>query len=117
MAPSPAESDDRRGEAPMEKQNPTARRIGTPPSTEPGGSAKSQAAGGSDDVVPIREAVRPWALEALVAAYGGGTHPLLAALGRLPPTRGSLLHPPPPPAPPGRPPSARGRGGGAPPLP
>src|SRR4051794_41950378 len=96
MAPSPAESNDRRGEAPMDKQDRTARRTGTPRSTEPGDSAKSQAAGGSDDVVPIRETVRPWALEALVAAYGGGSHPAPAPpAGLLPPSA-----PPPPPPPP-----------------
>src|SRR3954452_17664358 len=64
----------------MWKQDRTARRTGTPPTTEPGDSAKSQAAGGSDDVLPVREAVRAWALEALVAAYGGDTYPLLTDL-------------------------------------
>jgi hypothetical protein len=38
---------------------------------------------GSDDVVPIGQAVRPWALEALVAAYGGDTHRLLTDLADL----------------------------------
>src|SRR3954466_9620665 len=67
----------------MWNQDRTARRSGTPRNTEPGNSAKSQAAGGSGDVVPIRETVRPWALEALVAAYGGGTYRLLTDLADL----------------------------------
>jgi len=67
----------------MWKQDQTARRTGTPRSTEPGNSAKSQAAGRSDDVVPIREALRPWALTALVAAYGGDTYRLLTELADL----------------------------------
>src|SRR4051794_13758507 len=83
MAPSPAESNDRRGGAPMWNQDLTARRTGTPGNTEPGNSAKSPAAGRSDDVVPIREAVRPWALQALVAAYGGDTYRLLTDLADL----------------------------------
>src|SRR3954463_5486790 len=67
----------------MWKQDQTARRTDTPRNTEPGNSAKSPAASGSDDVVPIREAVRPWALEALVAAYGGDTYRLLSDLADL----------------------------------
>ena len=34
----------------------------------------------ADSVAPIREAVRPWVLQALVAAYGGDTHRLLTEL-------------------------------------
>jgi hypothetical protein len=41
------------------------------------------ATGGSDDVVPIREAVRPWALQVLVAAYSGDTYRLLTDLADL----------------------------------
>jgi hypothetical protein len=37
----------------------------------------------SHDVVPIREAMRPWALQVLVAAYGGDTHRLLTDLADL----------------------------------
>jgi hypothetical protein len=67
----------------MWKQDQTARRTRTPRNTEPGDSAKPQASGGSDDVVPIREAVRSWALEVLVAAYGGDTYRLLTDLADL----------------------------------
>jgi hypothetical protein len=48
-----------------------------------GDPAEPPAAGGSDDVVPIREAVRPWALQVLVAAYGGDTYRLLTDLADL----------------------------------
>jgi hypothetical protein len=67
----------------MWNQDRGAGRTGTSPSTEPGDAAEPRAADGSDEVVPIREAVRPWALEVLVAAYGGDTHRLLTDLGDL----------------------------------
>lgn len=59
-----------------------ARRTETSLSTV-GDSAEPLATGGSDDVVPIRETVRPWALQVLVAAYGGDTHRLLTDLADL----------------------------------
>ena len=37
----------------------------------------------ADAVVPIGQVVRPWAVEALVAAYGGDTHRLLTELADL----------------------------------
>jgi hypothetical protein len=67
----------------MEKQDRGARRTDTSPTTDVGDPAEPQSAGGSDDVVPIREAVRPWALEVLVAAYGGNTYRLLTDLADL----------------------------------
>ena len=38
---------------------------------------------GSQQRRPIRESVRPWALEAVVTAYGGDTYRLLTDLGYL----------------------------------
>src|SRR4051794_5402561 len=78
----------------MWKQDRRARRTGTPRNTEPGDSARSPAAGGSDDVVPIREAVRRWALEVLVAAYGGDTYRLLTDLADLLEASVSYVDPP-----------------------
>lgn len=67
----------------MWNQDRRARRTDTFPSTDPGDPAEAPAANDIDDVVPIRETVRPWALQVLVAAYGGDTHRLLADLGDL----------------------------------
>ncbi len=67
----------------MWKQDRTARRTATSPSHDSGDPAETQVAGRSDDVAPIREAVRPWALQALVAAYGGDTYQLLTDLADL----------------------------------
>jgi hypothetical protein len=67
----------------MQNQDRTARRTDTSPSTDRGDLAEPRAASDSDDVVPIAEAVRPWALQALVAAYGGDTYRLLTDLGDL----------------------------------
>jgi hypothetical protein len=67
----------------MWKQDRTARRTDLSPSPNPDCPAEAQAIGGGDDVVPIREAVRPWALKALVAAYGGDTYRLLTDLADL----------------------------------
>ncbi|WP_100502253.1 hypothetical protein [Geodermatophilus chilensis] len=67
----------------MWKQDRTARRIGTSPSSHAGDVAQTQATGGSDDVAPIREAICPWALQALVAAYGRDTYRLLTDLADL----------------------------------
>jgi hypothetical protein len=66
----------------MWEQDRTARRIDTSPSADGGEPAETQPISGGD-VLPIREAVRTWALEALVAAYGGDTHRLLTDLADL----------------------------------
>src|SRR5689334_1600787 len=71
MAPSPTESSDRRVGAPMKQHNKTAGRIDSSPSPGARPLAETLATGGNDDVAPIREAVRPWALQALVTTYGG----------------------------------------------
>jgi hypothetical protein len=65
----------------MWSQDRRARRTDRSPSTDWGDPAEPRAA--SDEVVPIREAVRPWALQVLVAAYGGDTYRLLTDLGDL----------------------------------
>jgi hypothetical protein len=69
--------------APMWKQDRTARSADTSLIHDSGDPAGSRATGGGDDVVPIREAVRTWGLEALVAAYGGDTYRLLTDLADL----------------------------------
>jgi hypothetical protein len=64
----------------MWKQDRTARITDTaltPQSATPG---ESRATGGSDDIPSIGQAVRPWAVQALIAAYGGDTHRLLTDL-------------------------------------
>jgi hypothetical protein len=53
------------------------------PHPQLGSPAESRATSGSDDVAPIGQAVRPWALETLVAAYGGDTYRLLTDLADL----------------------------------
>ena len=67
----------------MDKQDRPARRSDTCPNPDAGDPAEPQATGSRDGVVPIREAVRTWALEALVAAYGADTHRLLTDLADL----------------------------------
>jgi hypothetical protein len=67
----------------MRRQDRTARRIDTSPNPDGGESAETQPISGGDDVLPIRKAIRTWALEALVAAYGGDTHRLLSDLADL----------------------------------
>src|SRR3954452_6893353 len=67
----------------MWEQDRTAHRIDTSPSPDGSEPAETQPISGGDDVSPVREAVRPWALEALVAAYGGDPHRLLADLADL----------------------------------
>jgi hypothetical protein len=67
----------------MWRQDRTARRIDTSPSPDGDGPAEPQSISGGDGVLPIREAVRTWALEALVAAYGGDTDRLLTGLADL----------------------------------
>ena len=67
----------------MEQQHGTTR--DTDPSADPdaGASAEVRTPGGSDAVAPIGHTVRPWALQALVAAYGGNTYRLLTDLADL----------------------------------
>src|SRR3954447_17074204 len=67
----------------MWKQDRRARRTDTSRSTDSGDPAEAQVADGIEDVASIREAVRTWALEALVAAYGGDTYRLLTDLADL----------------------------------
>ena len=67
----------------MWNQNRRARRTDTSLSTDPGDPDEPRAANDSDDGVPIRETVRPWALEVVVAANGGDTHRLLTDLAEL----------------------------------
>jgi hypothetical protein len=67
----------------MENQDRRAGRTDTSRGTDRVNSAEPRAASGSDDVVPIREAVRPWALQVLVAAYGGDTYRLLTDIADL----------------------------------
>jgi hypothetical protein len=67
----------------MWKQDRTARSADTSPAPDSGDPAESRATGGGDDVAPIGQAVRPWALQALVAAYGGNTYRLLTDLADL----------------------------------
>src|SRR3954447_5046692 len=69
--------------APMWKQDRTARSADTSLIPDSGDPAESRATGASDDVAPIGQAVRPWALQAVVAAYGGDTHRLLTDLADL----------------------------------
>ncbi|MFD2093355.1 hypothetical protein [Blastococcus deserti] len=67
----------------MWKQDRTARTTDTPLTPESGEPAESGATGGSDDIASIGQTVRPWALQALIAAYGGDTHRLLTDLADL----------------------------------
>ena len=67
----------------MWKQDRTARTTDTSPTPEAADAAESRATGGSDDVAPVGQAVRPWVLQALVAAYGGDTYRLLTDLADL----------------------------------
>jgi hypothetical protein len=64
----------------MWEQDRRARRIATSPRPDRGEPAEPPPISGRDDVLPVREAVRTWALEALVTAYGGDTYRLLTDL-------------------------------------
>jgi hypothetical protein len=64
----------------MWKQDRTARTTDTSPTPESDDAAESRVTGGSDDGAPIGQALHPWVLQALVAAYGGDTHRLLTDL-------------------------------------
>ena len=67
----------------MWKQDRTAHTTDASPTPESDDAAESRATSGSDDVAPIGQAVRPWVLQALVAAYGGNTYRLLTDLADL----------------------------------
>ena len=67
----------------MWKHDRTARSADTSLTPDSGDPAESRATGGGDDVAPIGQSVRPWALQALVAAYGGDTYRLLTDLADL----------------------------------
>lgn len=67
----------------MDKDDETARRIDSSPSPDARGLIRTQVTDRNDDVAPIREAVRPWALQALVTIYGGDTYRLLTDLADL----------------------------------
>ena len=67
----------------MWKQDRTARTTDASPPPESDDAAERRATGGSDDVAPIGRTVRPWILQALVAAYGGDTYRLLTDLADL----------------------------------
>jgi hypothetical protein len=82
-APSPAESNSRRVGAPMQRQDRTPRATGTSATPDPGDEAELRTPDGSDAVAPVGHTVRLWALETLVAAYGGNTHRLLTDLADL----------------------------------
>ena len=64
----------------MWKQDRTARTTDTSFTPESASPAGSRATGDSDDITSIGQAVRPWALQALVAVYGGDTYRLLTDL-------------------------------------
>ena len=66
----------------MEEQARKARGVDAGPRPVAGASVP-QGTGGHDGVAPIRESVRPWALEAVVTAYGGDAYRLLTDLGDL----------------------------------
>jgi len=67
----------------MRNQDRRARHTDTSPGTDRGDPAAHRGTSDrdSDGVLPIRETVRPWALQVLVAAYGGDTYRLLTDLG------------------------------------
>src|SRR3954470_12249949 len=67
----------------MEQQGRTPRGTGTSATPDAGDAAEVRSPGGSDAVAPIGHTVRPWALAALVAAYGGNTPPPLTDLADL----------------------------------
>ncbi|MBM7808526.1 hypothetical protein JOD57_004363 [Geodermatophilus bullaregiensis] len=61
----------------MWEQNPAAVIADTCPTVDPDDHRRPRAA---DPVVPVGPVVRCWAVEALIAAYGGDTHRLLTEL-------------------------------------
>ena len=67
----------------MDKQGQTTRTTDTSPTPDSGDAAATRATGGTDAVAPLGQTVRPWALQALAAAYHGDTHRLLTDLADL----------------------------------
>ena len=67
----------------MGRQDRTPRGTGPFPTPGSGDAAQFRATGGSDAIAPIGHTVRPWALQALVAAYRGNTHRLPTDLADL----------------------------------
>ena len=55
----------------MRNQDQAARTTDTSPASHPGDTTGNPATAGSDDIAPIGQAIRPWAVRALLAAYGG----------------------------------------------
>ncbi len=54
-----------------------------PPRPESGDTAGSRAPAGSNDIASIGQVIPPWALQAVVAAYGGNASRLLTDLADL----------------------------------
>jgi hypothetical protein len=67
----------------MWKQDRAARSADTSPTPDLGGPSESRGTGAIDGVAPIGQSIRPWALQALVAAYNGNTYRLLTDLADL----------------------------------
>ena len=67
----------------MWSQDRAARTTDTSPTPHRGGTDGSQATPGGDDIAPIGQLLRPWALRALIAAYGGDSFGLLTDLADL----------------------------------
>ena len=67
----------------MWKQDRAARSADTSPTHDLGGPSESRGTGAVDGVAAIGQSIRPWALEALVAAYSGDTYRLLTDLADL----------------------------------
>ncbi|MCW2705701.1 MAG: hypothetical protein JWQ37_3696 [Blastococcus sp.] len=67
----------------MGKQDRTPRLTATSTAIDAGDDRETRGAGGSDGATPIGEAVQPWALQALVAVFGGDTYRLLTELADL----------------------------------
>jgi hypothetical protein len=67
----------------MWSQDRAARTTDTSPTPHRGGTDGSQATPGGDDIAPMGQLLRPWALRALIAAYGGDTFGLLTDLADL----------------------------------
>jgi hypothetical protein len=66
----------------MWKQDRRARSTDASLAPDPGDPEENGASGGGD-VAPIGQSLRPWALHALVGAYGGDTYRLLTDLADL----------------------------------
>jgi hypothetical protein len=67
----------------MWNQDQAARTTGPSPISRSGDTAGRRASAGSNDIASIGEAIRPWALQAVIAAYGGDTFRLLTDLADL----------------------------------